>query len=678
MFKTKVSILALVLITFVLFVQGLKFDFTNWDDPQYILKNEWIRNFDDTLIKKAFLETHFGHYHPFTWLSLSFDYMFFKLKPWGYHLHNLLLHILNVVLAFVFLQQLTKNNRLSFFVALAFAIHPFANESVMWITERKNLLFSLFYLLSLISFVLYIEKNKTKYYWISFLCFVASLLSKGAAFTLPVALGLILYASKNLSLKNSLKLIPFIVLSIFFAIIAMKAQSPFLKENNVSLTFLDSFMFSSWAGWIYVIKAIVPYNLSALHPIILDYIKPYYFIGVFLLLFLIYLIYSSIKNNEKIIVFGLLFFFLNIVMYLKIFDAYASSYFMAERYTYLSYIGLYLALFGKFIDRYWNKSLMKFVIIIWFIFIAFSSFIYGKTWKNSISLWENTLKHYPESHIALLNYGNACRDAKQYNKALESYEKISKNSSLYFKMLENRAFVYYNLKQYQDALNDYQKLLNHFPERQDIEQYVISILIESGQSHIAKETALKLLSKNPQMSQAWNSLGNYYLETKQTDSAIYAYSKAIELTPTAMYYYNRANVYSQLNILDLALNDYNKAIKLDSNNSKYFINRGITFYKQNKYIDALNDFNRAISLEPKNTDYYLNRSTLYVSTKQYLLALLDLNKIIELEPKNGEAFIRRSYLYYQMYEIKLACRDAQKAIDLGYIQYNDWKKKVCK
>jgi len=679
MFKTKTyATVGLFAITFILYVQGLNFDFTNWDDPQYILKNEWIKNFDKTLFKKAFFETHFGHYHPFTWLSLAFDYMLFNLKPWGYHFHNILLHILNVLLVFLFIQKLTKNNLLSFFVALAFSIHPFANESVMWITERKNLLFSFYYLCSLNCFIYYIEKNKFVYYFLALLMFFASLLSKGAAITMPLTILLILYFYNKLSFKNSLKIIPFLLLSIFFAVIAIKAQSPFFKENNLSLTFFESFMLSSWAGWQYVLKAILPYSMSALHPIILDKIKIYYLAGFVLMLFLFFIVFRSFKKNEKLILFGILFFFINIVMYLKIFNAYASSYYIAERYSYLSNIGLYLALFMFVLNNYWHRKLFRYIIFLWFIFIGVSSYIYGKTWKNSITLWENTLNHYPESHIALLNYGNACRDAKKYDKALKAYEKINYNSSLYTKMLENRAFVYYKLKQYNNALKDYQMLLKLDTSRQDVKQYIINIMLESNENNLAKETILRLLSNNNKVGELWNSLGNYYFKSKQPDSAIWAYSKAIELKPAAMFFYNRANVYSQLNNFDLALSDYNKAISIDSTNADYYLNRGITYFAQKKHIDALNNFNRAIALKPDKVDYYFNRSTLYISIKQFNLAIADLSKVIELQPNNSEALVRRSFLYYQLNELKLACKDIQKVIDLGNNQYKDWKNVFCK
>ncbi len=166
----------LVGITLLVYVQGIYFNFTNWDDTQYILKNDWIRNWDAQLFLKAFTETHFGHYHPFTWLSLAVDAALFNYNPMGFHLHNLLLHIVNTLLVFFLLRKITNNASLSVLVTLAFTLHPFVNESVQWITERKNLLFTMFYLLSMLFYVKYLKEGKLKILSVSFVFFFFSLI----------------------------------------------------------------------------------------------------------------------------------------------------------------------------------------------------------------------------------------------------------------------------------------------------------------------------------------------------------------------------------------------------------------------------------------------------------------------------------------------------------------------
>ncbi|MCX7861728.1 MAG: tetratricopeptide repeat protein [Bacteroidales bacterium] len=667
--------IGLIIFSFIIYGQGILFSFTNWDDTQYILNNEWIRNFDSNLFRKAFSEAHFGHYHPLTWISLAFDYKLFGLKAWGFHLHNILLHIFNVLLVFTLTKKIISSNQLSFFVALAFSLHPFVNESVMWITERKNLLFVFFYLLCLWFYIRSIEKDSLVWLLISFIVFIFSALSKATAITLPVVLVGLLYLYNKLTWKNIIYLIPFALFTLFAIYMANKAQAPFLK-NNESLDVYTSFMFSSWAFGLYIFKAILPTSMSAFHPIFLDSIEPYYILGFLLFIIFIFFIIRAIKQKNRILVFALCFFMVNIVIYLKIFNAFASSYFMAERYTYLSYWGLYIAIFS-IIKPYLKHKIANIVIFVWFIFLSFQSFVYGKTWQNSLRLWENVIHHYPKSHIALLNYGNALRESGYYDKALEAYHKIDTTSSLYAKMLENRAYVYYKQNNYQAALNDYQALLLIDSTRYDIKTYIVNILLENNKLELAKQTAMDILRTFPQQSEVWNSLGNYYYQKKQVDSALWAYTHAISIKPKGMYYYNRANVYSQNNQLLLAIADYNKAIELDSMQADYYLNRAITYFKLKNHLEALHNFNKAILLKPTQKDYYLNRATLYVSQNMYRMALADINMALELDPNDATILVRRSYLYYQLNEKESACNDAQRVVALGYSQYIEWQKKVC-
>jgi tetratricopeptide (TPR) repeat protein len=287
------------------------------------------------------------------------------------------------------------------------------------------------------------------------------------------------------------------------------------------------------------------------------------------------------------------------------------------------------------------------------------------------------LKHYPKSHVALLNYGNALREKGKYADAVKAYDKIDKNSTLYLKMLENRAYAYYMQKKHQQAINDYQELQKLDSSRNDIKTYIVTLLLENEQLEIAKETALQILKQQPNQSEVWNSLGNYYYHRMQVDSAVAAYTQAINIKPSAMYYYNRANVYSQNNHLTSAIEDYNKAIMLDSLQPDYYLNRAITYYKTKNYLKSLADFNRAISLNPGNKNYYINRATLYVSLNEANFAIADLNKALEIDPNDAEVLIRRSYLYYQTQQKILSCEDAKRAVALGYQKFTDWMNKVC-
>lgn len=675
--SVKIALLILSVSILAIFAQSVSFDFTNWDDPAYITKNNIIKTFDLNFLRNIFSQPMHGHYHPLTWISLAFDYKLFGLNAWGFHLHNLLLHYINTILVFYFIRLIKNDIRIAFFTGLLFAVHPFAHESVSWVTERKNLLFALFYFAGLISYIQYSKNNKLFLYVISFVFFLLSLLSKGSAITFPLILTLWLYYNHSFSKKEFIKLLPFFLLTLLFAWIAIKAQQPLLNQITVKLSLYHSILYSSWAFGLYVIKAFIPFNIAAFHPIYIDSLPAYYYVGFFILAIFIYIIIKAYKFKERAIIFGLLFFVINIVLFLKIFNAYASSYFMAERYTYIAYVGLYFTFFTWFFG-YVSKVKWNYLLIIWAFAISVISFQYAITWKNSLSLWSNVLKIYPSSDVALLNFGNALRQEQQYSKALESYNKVSKEGEIFYKMLENRAFVYYKTKQWDKAVNDYALLLEKYPERKNLKQIIVGILIDQGNLSLAYHQLQFLLTQDSTLCDAWNSLGNYYSQINNFDSSLWAYNKALKCNQKALYYYNRATLYSMNNRLKEAMIDFDKAIAIDSNQAEYFVNRAITYFKMKNFTLSLNDFNQAIRLNPQNIDYYLNRCNVFMTLNQWNNAASDLTKALNLNPNDGEIFARRSFVYSKLGLTDNACADIQKALQLGYSKYEAWAKQICK
>src|SRR5258705_6432494 len=179
----------------------LKNEFTNWDDEFYIINNPLLRGPD---WKGIFSQQVLGNYHPLTIISYAFNYAISGLDPFSYLLVNYLFHIVNTILVFYFIWNISgKNKFIAAFVALIFGIHPMHVESVAWVAERKDVLYTFFFLLSLIQYYKYLNsdfRNKKWYsflfakkYWLTFLFFLLSLLSKPAAIIVPLVLLLLDY-----------------------------------------------------------------------------------------------------------------------------------------------------------------------------------------------------------------------------------------------------------------------------------------------------------------------------------------------------------------------------------------------------------------------------------------------------------------------------------------------------
>ena len=191
---TAVICLGLVAITWIVFGQTLGFDFINYDDSSYVYQNPSISNgLTWEGLKRALTHPLVGNWHPLTSISLMLDAQVFGLNPGGYHFVNVLLHTIGVLLLFFALRQMTGATWRSAFVAALFAIHPLRAESVVWISERKDVLSGVFFFLALLAYVRYVRKPGISAYLVLTACFTLGLLAKAMLVTLPFLLLLLDY-----------------------------------------------------------------------------------------------------------------------------------------------------------------------------------------------------------------------------------------------------------------------------------------------------------------------------------------------------------------------------------------------------------------------------------------------------------------------------------------------------
>ena len=218
-------IFLIVSMTAIVYYPSLNNGFINWDDNEYVGANMNIRSISWENIKDNFTSPYYGNYIPFTTLTYAVEYRLAKLNPRAYHATNLILHLFNCMLVFWFIYLFCGKEYVALIVALLFGIHPLHVESVAWVSERKDVLYSFFFLSSLISYTRYLKEKKVSYWSLSLLLFAASCLSKPMAVTLPLVLFLIDYLlHQKVEIKTLLLKIPFISISLIFGIISLLTQ----------------------------------------------------------------------------------------------------------------------------------------------------------------------------------------------------------------------------------------------------------------------------------------------------------------------------------------------------------------------------------------------------------------------------------------------------------------------
>jgi protein O-mannosyl-transferase len=510
--KIILSLCLILAIPAISFFPCLKNDFLNWDDQQYVTENKMITEWSWRNIETIFDSIYMGHYHPLTLLSYALEYRFFKLNPFAYHLTNLILHLMNGLLVFWLMVMLKGGVLTSLVVSLLFGIHPLHVESVAWVSERKDLLCSFFFLGSLVVYLTYLKTRGMRFYFLSLFLFLLSLLSKSMAVTLPLVLVLCDYLlDRKFDRKCLIEKIPFLVMAFIFVIIASFAlRSSGMVYLKSSLSFFKNIFIMSEVLTSYFSKLILPIKLSCSYPFIKEIGGVWSYVSLTMIIgFLIAGILLGRYN--KTITFGTLFFFITIlpVLPLKI---------MADRYVYIPSIGIFFIAAEGFYWLYRSKlepiKIVKPILAILLIGIlgtfSFLTWERCQVWRDSISLWNDVLKNYPNLPVAYNNRGEAYLRKGDYERAISNYNQALRMNpdfgrANYFYV--NRGTAYLIKGDYERAITDYHQ-------------------------------ALRI---NPNDANAYHHRGTAYLYKGDPEEAIADFNKALEINPRyAETYFNKA------------------------------------------------------------------------------------------------------------------------------------------
>ncbi len=259
----------LAVVTVLAYSNVFNAGFISWDDAEYVLQNPDVQSLSAENMSKWFSSFYIGNYHPLTMLSYAIDFMIGKQEPFIYHTTNIILHTLNAVVLYAFIETISKNRNVAFFTALIFAIHPVQTESVSWIAERKNVLYGLFFLLSLWAYAKYVVSSKKQMLVWVILAGIAAMLSKATAVALPLSLLAVDVWMKR-PLKDKavwLEKLPLLLLAIPVGLVAIKAQEQGTFLNlHPEYSWFQRILFAGYAYTQYIVQLSLPVKLSVLYP----------------------------------------------------------------------------------------------------------------------------------------------------------------------------------------------------------------------------------------------------------------------------------------------------------------------------------------------------------------------------------------------------------------------------
>ena len=663
-----------ILITAIVLSPTLFNGFLNWDDTAYIINNDLIKDFTFNGVRNIFTTPQVvSTYAPITLMSWSIDYAISGLNPTVFHAINLLLHLIVVSLVLYLTELISKNKVIAFLTALFFGVHPMHVEVVGWISARKDLLYTLFFICSLIAYHFYSSKNskypKYYYYTACLLFYVLSLLSKGAAVTLPLILFLFDYLNvRKFNMKLVLEKIPFLILSIFFVTLSIEMQAKGgAMEDRQFITVLDSLSVGFYGYITYLIKVIVPFNLSAYHPYPnqLGEPNPWYFYAASLPIVILFIwLLTKIKKNRTL-VFGFGFFFITLIPVIQVLPFGTAV--TADRYTYLPYFGLFY-LIGTGCVWFCNsfngfKKVTSIGLSVYLLTLGVISFQYSKTFNSSEKMWTNVIETYPNNFLAYMNRAEDRISKTNYSEALKDLNLAINLNPNYAGLYYNRSFINGVLKNNDLAFKDLNMTI------QKDESYMVAylnrgiLLGEQNQVEAAINDFTKVIELSPDKYFGYYNRAVYNNSKGKYNKAIDDLNTIIELhqfLPET--YYLRGKIYAQINDVNNAFKDFSKTLEINPAFAGAHTLRGNLWLNKGNFKEALKDYNQAILLDTKQTDAYINRGVIYMNLGKYNEAALDFEKAKKISPNNYLVYYNKGLLYQITKKHEKAIIEFEKAL----------------
>jgi len=593
---------ALMVGTFVFFLPVLDAEFVNWDDDKNFSENILITSLNQenfwTNVKEIFTTPVIGNYNPLPIFTFAIEHQVFGLdQPMYWHLNNLLLHLLCVVLVFLIGRRMQLSTAATVLLAGLFAIHPMRVESVAWVTERKDVLFGVFYLYGLF---LYLKNLQDGHKWsrsaLIFIVFLLSLFSKIQAVIFPVSLVLIDYWwTSRLTIRQVLTKGHLFLGSLAFGLLGIYfLQSQGSLDSSTDYSGFQRIFIGSTAYGVYLVKSIVPYRLSPLYPYPGEF-PPIYYVSILSFVGAAGVLLWSFFKQKKHLFFSLAFFTANVFFLLQI--KAAGQGFMADRFTYIAYFGLFYG-FAFGYDRLKDKvsDPVKYGGIAAVLLIyGVMTYQQSQVWKNSGTLWTHVLKYYTNTTLPYGNRANYYRDAGQKEKALADYTMTISLKPQEPGPYNSRARLYFDSGTDADL-------------RKALTEYTLAI------------------QRDGTKGEYYANRGATYARLGMAQEGLSDLDKAIEIEPDFLNtYLNRSVIHNQLGNVDEAIADLDYYIKYRPYQADLWFEIGRLLNGKNDYPNALIKLDRAISLNPNKGTFYIERAKARFSTGDKTGARNDLN-----------------------------------------------------
>lgn len=675
--------LILVLLTLAAFYQVLGHDFIRfYDDDEYVVNNRQVTaGLTKDSVVWAFTKYHSANWHPLTWLSHMLDAQIWGLNPMGHHLTNLVFHVLNSLLLFLVLFRMTNCVWRSGFVAALFAVHPTHVESVAWVSERKDVLSTFFMMLTLLAYVGYVRAGGKQKYLLVLGLYALGLMAKPMLVTLPLLLLMLDFWPLGRAVQEGKKQsgmhiwqrlviekIPFFALALGSCIITVVAQSSVGAVAALQRFPLPVRVGNAMVAYVsYIGKMIWPANLSFFYPSRGSELQSEAVLGAVLVLAAISIVAVRAMRRSPYLMTGWLWYLVTLVPVIGIVQVGEQS--MADRYTYIPFIGLFVMLAWGVPDLLAGRTEarkpvesrrkkkqqqelpppevpqhgVKLAILAGIAIAALTvcTWIEVGYWKDNVTLFERALEVTTRNNMAHNNLGNVLMQQGKLEEAAEHYQAALRISPGMTDARNNLGNVIFEMGGAGNAVEHYREALRLDPKNAGAHYNLGMALAKEGKLHEAIQHYQEALRLQPDNAKAHNNLGNALARSNRLDEAIEQYEIAKKLQPDLSEAYNNlGNVLLNQGKPGEAAAQYREALRLEPNNADANRNLGLVLIGQQKVDEAIKHYREAIRIKPDFGQVYYDLAVAFSLKKQYAESWKHIHRLRELGYEADQTFLQ--------------------------------------
>ncbi len=504
----------LALLAVLPYLQTLRFEFVNWDDPSNVVQNAHLQaGLSWSGVIWAFTTFQCGYWHPLTWLSHMLDIQIWAMHAGGHHFTNVLFHVANTALLSAILLRATGTIWRSALVAALFAIHPLHAESVAWISDRTDLLSTFFALLALWTYVGYSRQRSFSRYLLVTALFILGLMTKSTVIVLPFIFILMdVWPLGRLGDQRSatrahrailgglvLEKLPWLFLSVAFAIFGALSQRTIWSTSGYTTFPFPARIENAVVAYTrYIGKLFAPVNLAFFypHPIhwpILQVVLSGIFLGAVTAVAMMY------RRSRPWLLIGWLWFVGSLVPVIGLVHVGWQS--IADRYMYFSSIGIFIALVWSIprsgLERFPRGIAVLAGIVI--VLLTAMTAVQASYWRNSHALFAHAVQVTTGNFLAEQDLGNVLEKEGDLNGSLELYRQAAAERPAYAKI--------------------------------KVHENIANVLIQKGRYAEAMAELKRAVRVNPASSEAYNSMGSIELMAHDYQDAAEYFERAVTLEP---------------------------------------------------------------------------------------------------------------------------------------------------